>query len=259
MRIVDANISIAPPLQQSGAEIRTLVPASTPREVIAMLDRYDIAKAIIFAPRVAGQDAYDLNYSMGNKAVADCVRAYPDRLIGFARINPSGFTDATNEIIRCKDEYGFRGLMLHGEWDYYFPGGVQVQPYLGYCQAWGWPVFYHTGTWPLTQPSLLMAVAKQFPKLVMIASHFGYSMVDDALTVANLCPNVYLTTSADSPASIIQEAIEVCGPKKIVYGSGAPYAYPDHVYDKVRKLIGISDADREAILGGTISRLLNLN
>lgn len=166
--IFDVQISLPPTLQPSSGVVETLVGASTPGELIATL-----AGGCVFGARVAGAgaDVYDLNYSLANRAVHEATRAYPGRLIGFARINPSGFVDCTNELIRCKDEYGFRGSMLHGEWDYFFPGGVTTEPYLALAQAWRWPVFFHIGTWPLTQPAMLIAVAKRYPRLVMIAAH----------------------------------------------------------------------------------------
>jgi hypothetical protein len=258
MLIFDAHVSIAPPLQPASGEIQTLVPAATPRELIATLDRFAIDKAVVFAPRVPGQDAYDLNYSLGNKTVYEAVRAYPDRLIGFARIYPSGFVDCTMELIRCRDGYGFRGLMLNGDRDFFQTAGGQTDPYLGLCQSWGWPVLYHIGTWPLAQPSQLQPLARRFPKLTIIGAHLGYDMINDAIAVAQLNANVYLETS-NVTASAIKEVIKRCGAGKVIYGSGLPYALPDQVYDRIRKMPGLSETDRESILGGTMLKLLHLN
>jgi predicted TIM-barrel fold metal-dependent hydrolase len=259
MAIFDAHLTLPPALQPASGIVETLVSANTPRELVATLDRYGIAGGILFGARVAGADVYDLNYRMANRAVYEATRAYPDRLIGFARINPSGFVDCTNELIRCKDEYGFRGLMLNGEWDYFFPGGVTTEPYLSLAQAWHWPVFFHIGTWPLTQPAMLIAVAKRYPRLVMIAAHLGYAMIEDAIAVSNLCPNVFLETSPNATPSQIQEVVRACGARKLIFGSGLPYALPDHQYDKIRRLPGLTAADRDAILGGTARELLGLN
>jgi predicted TIM-barrel fold metal-dependent hydrolase len=258
MRIVDAHVSIAPPLQPASAPVHPLVPAASPHELIAALDRFGIEKAVVFAPRVTGQDAYDLNYSLGNHAVYEAVRAYPERLIGFARIYPSGFVDCINELIRCRDVYGFRGLMLNGDRDFFQTAGSQTDPYLGLCQSWGWPVMYHIGTWPLAQPSQLQPLAKRFPKLSIIGTHLGYDMINDAIAVAQMCPNVYLETS-NATAPAINEVIKRCGAGKVIYGSGMPYTLPDHAYDKIRKLPGLGDADRDAILGGTLLKLLHMN
>jgi predicted TIM-barrel fold metal-dependent hydrolase len=248
-----------PALQRPREGAPSLIAASTPREVIAALDRYNIDKACMFAPRVPGQDAYDLNYSRGNRAVAEVVSAYPDRVIGFARIYVNGYVDSTNEIIRCRDEYGFRGLMLHGDWDFVPIGTSAADPYLMMCQAWGWPVFYHAGTYPACEPGLLIPVAERFPKLNLIAGHLGYDMIDDAITAAVVCPNIYLETSANATATAIQEVVKRCGPGKLIYGSGLPYAYPDHILDKIRQLPSLSGPDQEAILGGTMLKLLGLN
>lgn len=258
MSIIDAHVSMEPFLQRPREGIQPLMPATTPRELIEALDRYEIAKACLFAPRVPGQDGYDLNYTRGNRAVAEVVSAYPDRVIGFARIYVNGYSDATNEIIRCRDEYGFRGLMINGDWDFSPIGTAAADPYLMMCQAWGWPVFYHAGTYPVSEPGLLIPLAEKFPRLNVIAAHLGYDMIDDAITAAVLRPNIYLETSANATAAAIQDVVKRCGAGKVIYGSGLPYAYPDHSLDKIRKLPGLSASDRAAILGGTILRLVGL-
>jgi predicted TIM-barrel fold metal-dependent hydrolase len=84
-------------------------------------------------------------------------------------------------------------------------------------------------------------------------------MVDDAITAAVLCPNVYIATSSNATASAMQEVIKRCGANKVIYGSGLPYAYPNHVADKLRQLPGVSDVDLDLMLGGTMRRLLNLD
>ncbi len=244
------------PVLQAAPPALSLVPATTPRDMVGALDRYGIEQACIFAARVAGQDAYDLNYRLANRAVADVVSAYPERFFGFARIYTSGFTDCTKELIRCRDEYGFRGLMLNGDWEYVGIGSVEVDPYMALCQAWHWPVFFHTGTYPLTQPGLLVPLARRFPHLTFIAAHLGYDMIDDAITVACICPNVFLETSASATPSMLLDVIRRCGSQKLIAGSGLPYGYPDRLFQTICRLPGLSDDDRESILGGNMRRLL---
>lgn len=259
MRVFDAHVNAEPVLRLAGQSAPSLVPASTPRELVAALDRYGIAQAVLYGSRLAGADAYDLNYTITNRAVADTVRAYPARFVGFARLYPSGFVDSTNEIIRCRDEYGFRGLHLNGDWEFSAIGSTQMEPYLGLCQAWGWPVIFHTGTYPLTQPGLLIPVARKFPRLNLIASHLGYDMIEDAIAATMTCPNIYLETSATAMPNMIRDVIRRCGADRIIYGSGLPYAYPDQQQDSIRRLEGLSLGDQEAILGGTLRRLLKMN
>lgn len=69
---------------------------------------------------------------------------------------------------------------------------------------------------------------------------------------------MYLTTSANATASQIQEVVRACGPRKLLFGSGLPYALPDHQYEKIRKLPGLGPSDRDAILGGTAREFLGL-
>ena len=259
MGIIDAHTSMAPVLQSAGAPVHTLMPASSPKEFIAALDRFGIEKAVLFAPRVPGQDAYDLHYSLGNRAVADVVQTYPDRVIGFARIYASGYTAAADEILRCKDHYGFRGLTLNPDWEGTGLGRGLVDPYLALAQGWRWPVLMHVGAGSRCSPAALVPLAKRFPRLIIIAAHLGYDMINDLILAAEICPNIYLETSANATASAIQEVIKRIGPSRLIYGSGMPYALPDQIYDRIRRVRGLSSTDCDAILGGTILRLLRLN
>ncbi len=165
--------------------------------------------------------------------------------------------EATNELIRCRDEYGFRGAMLNGDWEFVHIGADYFDPYLLMCEAWGWPVSMHTGSYPECEPGLVIPLAERFPKLNFILGHLGYDMIFDAITAATLCPNVYLETSANAPAAAVREAIKRCGAHKLIFGSGLPYEYPDHAAAKVEQLSELSDADRQAIFGGTMLDLLS--
>ena len=245
MKILDAHVSMAPVLQ-AGPGAQTLA-----QHAAGAGERAEWSRSIRHASSPRGwpdRMRTHLNYSLANRAVADVVTAYPDRFFGFARIYTSGFTDCTRELIRCRDEYGFRGLMLNGDWEYASIGTPEVDPYLSLCQAWRWPVYFHTGTYPLTQPGLLMPLARRFPHLNFIAGHLGYDMIDDAITVARLRPNVYLETSASATPSMIQEVARRCGSDKLICGSGLPYAPPDRLYDTILRLPMLADGDRAAIL-----------
>jgi predicted TIM-barrel fold metal-dependent hydrolase len=174
-------------------------------------------------------------------------------------LDPSSFDRATDEIIRCHDRYGFKGLVLDGDWEGFTEiGSVQMQPYLAMADAWRWPVFFHTGTYPTSPPGRLIEVARRYPRLVMIAAHLGYDMIEDAITAATMCPNVYVETSANATPSGMFEVIRRCGAHKVLYGSGLPYAFPDHHQEILRRLPGLSDADRSAVLGGNLLRLLRI-
>ena len=76
--------------------------------LLQRMDRLDIDRAVIcpIKPR-----HYDLAES--NDAVADLVQRYPERFIGFARVDPWQEDQALGELQRARAELGLRGLLLH--------------------------------------------------------------------------------------------------------------------------------------------------
>jgi len=49
----------------------------------------------------------------GNTTIAEAVRRYPDRFTGFATINPWTRSRGIEELRRCREQYGFIGLVIH--------------------------------------------------------------------------------------------------------------------------------------------------
>jgi predicted TIM-barrel fold metal-dependent hydrolase len=154
---------------------------------------------------------------------------------------------------RCHDEYGFRGLKLHPDWEFFSINSPMMRPYLEIAQEFSWPVFLHSGYYPLSQPALLLPVAQAYPAIDFVLFHLAYRFVTDAILIAQRSPNVYLETSANASPAVIAEVLKQLGPEKLIYGSDAPQTRPQEAIAKIRMQPGLSESDTRQVLGGNLS------
>lgn len=111
-------------------------------------------------------------------------------------------------------------------------------------------------------PAMLAEIVRQFPRLDVIACHFGgYRRFEEAAEIVIGLP-VYLDTSwppslATLDPQRVRGVIEKHGPDRIVFASDWPMADPGAEIEAVRAL-GFSDDDTAAMLGGNLARVLGL-
>ncbi len=252
--ILDAHTHLGPGLRNHSYQLS--FEFREPEDLIAAMDRAGIDQACTFAPLLEGGEFEDHTYEKSNRAIADAVRRFPDRLIGYCRVNPHFGQQALDEMARCREEYGFQGLKLHPDWEYFYANSRIVYPLLERCRAYHWPVFFHTGYYPFSHPTLLMPVALDFPDVPIIMAHMGYRHTADCLIIARRCPNVYLETSANASQMAILQAVRTVGAQQVLFGSDMPYTDPQDVLDKITTLPGLTEADLEMILDRNMRRIL---
>ena len=252
--IFDAHTHMGPGLRMHSYELA--LDTIRGEDLIAALDRAGIDRACTFAPLIEGGEFEDPNYEQSNRAICQACRRYPDRLVGYCRVNPHWGEDALIEMRRCHDEYGFHGLKLHPDWEYFAANSPIVQPLAAQCEEYGWPIFLHSGYYPLSHPTLMLPLAKRFPRVTLILAHLGYRHTSDAILVALECPNVYLETSANSTQAAIAECIRRVGPDRVLFGSDIPYTLPEDVVRKIALLPGLTEEARAKIMGGNMVRIL---
>jgi predicted TIM-barrel fold metal-dependent hydrolase len=257
MTVIDAHVHMGPGLANHAAP--PLLAAETAEQTIEIFDSSGIDMGCTFAPLIEGGDFDDYEYEKSNRFIYEASRRYPDRIIGYARVNPNLGVQALDEMKRCHDEYGFRGLKLHPDWEYFYMHGPTVRPVLDRAAEYGWPVIFHSGYYPLSQPTLAFPLADSYPTVNFILAHLSYRHTADAIVVAERCSNVYLEPSGNATATAIAEVLARLGPGKLLYGSDLPYTEPRDVMDKIRLQPGITPAALEQIFGGNLARLLGLD
>jgi hypothetical protein len=240
-------------------------PLATAEDLLAALDRSQIRGAVTFGfpwkqPGLMRRS---------NDYVLESVARYPDRLRGFACVNPE-LPDAPGEAARCL-QAGLQGI---GELALYdAPAGRDwgecFRPLAGLAAERGVPLLLHTNEpvghrYPGKERLPAWEVydlIKAFPKTIFILAHWGGGLWWHQLLkreVREVLHNVYVDTAA-SPflyrPDIYRYAIEIFGVEKILYGSDYPLLKADR-YLKELSEARVAEADRRAILGGNAQRIL---
>ena len=188
-----------------------------------------------------------------NDAVAAFAARHPDMVIGFAVANPyqGGMAD---EVRRCIDELGFRGLKVHNFFEtYHSPRGIS-----SYTKEWDrvfavlaerhLPVLYHG--------VVTEAMVRDWPDVPFVAAH-GIAIVATMERMAAY-PNFHVDTPASSNVAwCLKAGVDILGADRILWGTDAPLA------DFAQRLgvvldSGLPDADIRKILGLNAARLLGL-
>ncbi len=253
--IIDAHSHMGPAFDSKPA----FLPGVSPNQIIEILDRSGIDLTCLFAPAWEGPDFIDPEYQAANRAIYEAAKRYPERILGYARVDPNRRGRAIDEMRRGHDEYGFRGLKLHPLWEHFLPNNFRLMaPIAELCAEYRWPIIFHTGYYPTCEPALFVPLAERYPEVSIIVAHFGYAHVADAIIAANLCPNIHLETSANTTAGAIAQVLAEVDPRQILYGSDLPFTEPADVLAKIGRQPNLSDQAKRLILGENMARLLGI-
>ncbi|MPN16124.1 hypothetical protein SDC9_163462 [bioreactor metagenome] len=218
---------------------------------------------------------------MHNDYMADAFRRHPDRLAGFASINPKlGAEAAVAEIQRCVS-LGFKGIGELGPggngYDFSDPDFLTV---LACAQHYSLPVCIHCGepvghlyagkdTTPLAP---LPDVAARFPALKLILAHMGGGMPFYAMNpkMGPVMKNVYYDTAANPllyGIRSIKAVMDMAGADRLLYGSDFPLLlYPSRFREMdftlflsdIRDNGGLSAREQRLFLSDNLRGLLGL-
>lgn len=210
-----------------------------------------------------------------NDYVAEIVRAYPERFIGFATVDPWKGKMAVDEVERAVVELGLKGLKLHPVHQAFFPNDQRFYPLYQKCSDLGIPVLFHSGysaagtgmpgggglKLKYSQPiPYFDDVAADFPNLTIIMAHPGWPWVDQQIAVALHKPNVYIDLSGWSPKYIPEALIRDANTRlrdKVLFGSDYPYLPPERWLREFEAL-PIREEVRPKILLENAKRVLKL-
>jgi len=217
----------------------------TPEFIIRLADEAEIDKTVVFPVSYS-------DYSYANREVAMTVEKYPDKLIGFCRINCSNPKSALKNLDEALTNLDLKGVKIHEGLDKGFPNRAIVEMIMKHDV----PMIIHQKDSPLR----LEPMIKSYPDLKVIICHLGgypgnYIYHAETIYLLEKYKNVYADT-AQAQHYRLQEAAERV-PEKLIFGSDAPWYHP--AIEKMRvEILEIRKSDKEKILGGNILRLLNL-
>jgi predicted TIM-barrel fold metal-dependent hydrolase len=217
------------------------IPDGDTDSVVREMDRLGIDRACAFA--FAGVNS---DFVYGNDVTADAVRAYPDRFIGFAVVNPHYPEEIVQELERCRS-LGFRGIKLIAAYQGYPEEGPNFFPAYRFAHENGMMVLSHG--WG--KPEFLDGLAREYPNVTFIIGHWAL----DYAEVVKRRPNVYQCTCAALSFGDVERLVEAMPVEKIVYGSDftdlpMPFSFGPILYAR------IPEEAKRAILGRNMEAVL---
>jgi predicted TIM-barrel fold metal-dependent hydrolase len=206
------------------------------------MDDAGVDKAVIVAI-----DAETIhNYRVSNDLVSETVKKHPDRLIGFASVDPNKGKAAVTEFEQAIQNLGLRGLKLLPHMVDLDINDKKIYPLYEAAQSLGVPVLFHTGTQfhagtkiRYCRPLFVDDVAVDFPSLKLIIAHFGYPWWEEALAVVRRNPFVYFNIAGWAPRYIPTGVIQAANSylaRKVLFGSDYPLVSRVRIIKELREL-----------------------
>lgn len=216
-------------------------------EMLALMDDAKVDKGVVCS----------LGQQIDNEYIESLVRRHPDRLIGFAEVNPR-HTDAVDTLTEHIGRGLLRGLKLHPTMHgYHFADHGLLDPIFEACSAWRAPILVNSLDDPFCGPFAVEEISRNFPLVPVLLAHMGHVWNSlEAIIVSERNSHVYLETSSTDLIEV-QAAYARLGAAKLVMGTDWPANHFD--LERAKILRAITDPDDRALVeGGNLSRLLEL-
>ncbi|RMD93847.1 MAG: amidohydrolase [Calditrichaeota bacterium] len=256
------------------------MPPRDPRELakqwIAEQNKYGLKAQVLFASKL--NDA---------EFLAAAIQNYPERLIGYAMINPLA-PEARDLTRYCLTILNMKGILMFPAMHHFYANDEKIYPVLEEAAVAFAPVFIHFGFLkiPIYQklglddnidlqyslPSYLLETAKEFPEVNFIIPHFGCGYFEEALEVARQCKNVYFDTSSSNSwiqlPLTLKEVFRIClqelGARRLLFGTDSSYfprGWRQDIFQQQWQILDelkVPLAERKLIFADNLNRLLNL-
>ena len=209
--------------------------------------------------RLCCTDLTALFYDMheGNRLLFDEMKLHSDRILGYCSLHSTRFgQEALDEIRRCKEVYGMRGLKIYSTPEMSIAEPATI-PILELCAELRMPILAHT------TPAECDFLLTRVPDVQFIMAHAGgqpYAHGDwnRAIMVAKQHPNLYLDTACSTvDSSFVTTCIRELGADRIIFGTDIPLLDPWPQWTKVHQ-VDVTNAERALLMGGNILRLMGV-
>ncbi|MBU0477187.1 amidohydrolase family protein [bacterium] len=230
-------------------------PKSDVKSVFELIDTVGISRLCINFFR--GGD-----YRKGNNIIADLVKKYPDKIIGFCRIDPN-FAGNIVEVLHYYIEVlKMKGIKIHPRVDKFYAYDARLKPMWEIADKRRTVILSHTTLGePYSDPEQFDDIAGKYPNVPIILGHSGNNVegVKKSIPIAKKRKNIYLDTSGlgFKNENLLEYAVDQIGPDRILFGSDCTFidfnlALGVIVYSK------ISNEDKRKILGLNAAKLFKI-
>jgi predicted TIM-barrel fold metal-dependent hydrolase len=197
-----------------------------PVEVLEVMDKYGIDKTFI-------HPFPSMRTSIVNEMVSKAVDSNPDKLVGFACIDPSN-DDSLKELKRSV-ELGLKGVMMDPEFHGVFRNISKVEELMVLCMEYKLPVLFNTpNIETVDHASYIIGgisepyyrgvdqLAFKFPEVKLIVSTFWPRIRE----LVRMHSNIFIDTGSRNGVSGAVRLTQDIGPTRICFGSESPQNHP---------------------------------
>lgn len=240
------------------------------RKLLKFMDEQGIGKSIVLP----------ISPFISNEYVAKAVSINPERLIGFASVQPGLGRYAIEELEHAVKDLGLKGLKLHPHMQGFSLRGPKVWNCIKKAGELKVPVIIHcmlgdySSLFFKSKPAFWLATVEDYallpyicPNTVLIYAHMGGLFKFEEVVQCASFENVYLETSYSilqiSKRYPLADYITLVGGQKFIFGSDfvlglTPPEHEPKVQIEIIKRLNISEDDKINILGGNIRRILKI-
>ena len=147
-------------------------------------------------------------------------------------------------------------------WDDGSEKGVRIEHWR-VAEQHGLVVIFHCGLGEAASPDRVARVARDFPRVSVIAGHSG--LIEGLRRVvehARELPNLHMDSSGVGWIPYFCESVSWAGPDRVLYGSDTPFNHMKMELDKIliyaNAHLQLSVEDLRLVMGGNLKRLLGM-
>ncbi len=246
MLVIDSHAHIGFSHKQYPLYIRTI------EKMVDLMDKFGITKSC-----VSSLKGIQYDYREGNLELKREIEKFPGRFIPFCVVHPRDWEYAGDELRKCINEWGFKGLKLHPV-DQRFPVDcLSAKDIIRIAEKLDIPVAIHSSMDDFSHPGRIGNLAKEFPGVTFIMVHMGKMLYwTDALEEAIKYDNIILdTTDTMFTDGLVETCVKKIGAERIVCGTNLPISYPGPNLKRI-EIADIKDSEKELIFGLNMKRIL---
>lgn len=271
MKIIDCHTHIG-----GFGGIAKELAAKSVEDLIRSMDEADIAISLVIANNIKGGEEGTIS-----EEVVEEVQKFPNRLRAIVNLDFPRLTegDYGKSLLRMLESKWAVGLKLYSGYQQYDRLDEQITPFYDLCQVRSIPVIFHTGYLAEgvsgdredAHPRVIVDLAKKFPKLTIIAAHFGNPWIKECGEIMREYQNVYADLSGYftelQPISEkerqefhgdIEKLKEAAGGlNKCLFGTDW-WLYSQKEYKEALESLPLSEKERELLFYENARRIFNL-
>lgn len=224
-------------------------------EIAVDLEAHWAAMAPVDKAVVLGFRASHVGVLVPNEYVAGYVAQHPEKLIGFASVDPLD-ADADAQFRYAIETLGLRGLKVAPIYQNVHPQDPRFVRLMQTAVDLDVPVLIHQGTTfcehvslELANPVLLQPLALQFPTLRMIVAHMGHPWIAETMVLIRKQRHFYSDISALYYRpwqfyTALVTAMEYGVLDRLLFGTDYPFTTPASTIEALRRVNDMVEGTR---------------